>query len=312
MMSELLCKTAAGIYCPAGDFYVDPLRVVERAVITHGHSDHARPGHKTVLTTDANRDLMRVRMGNRAGGSFECPRYGETVRVGDAAVTLLPAGHVLGSAQVVIEVDGQRAVVTGDYKRRPDPTCLPFEPVTCDLFVTEATFALPVYRHPPVDREIGRLLASIAANSDRCHLIAAYSLGKAQRLIRLLRNAGFDLPIYAHDAVLAINEVYEAHDVTLGDVRPLDAVDDFSGEVVFAPPSAGRLPSLRAAWPLNVGASGWLGIKKFRQGRAGELPLVISDHADWDELTATLDEVAAPEVWIQYGPEAALRRHLAA
>ena len=153
-MTELLCKTAAGVYCPAGDFYIDPVRVVERAVITHGHSDHARPGHKAVMTTASNRDLMIARMGRRAGGLFQTLAYGETVRVDGANVTLAPAGHVLGSAQVAIEAAGQRAVITGDYKRAADPTCVPFEPVLCDLFVTEATFALPVFRHPDDGDEI--------------------------------------------------------------------------------------------------------------------------------------------------------------
>ena len=311
-MVELLRQTPAGIYCPAGDFYIDPLRVVERAVITHGHSDHARPGHKAVLTTASNRDLMRQRMGKRAGGSFQTLAYGERLEIGGAELWLAPAGHVLGSAQVVIEVAGQRAVITGDYKRTPDPTCTPFEPIGCDLFVTEATFALPVYRHPPVAREIGRLLTSVAANPDRCHLIAAYSLGKAQRLLRLLRDVGYDAPIYAHDAVLGINAVYEAHGVGLGDVRPLAAATagDLRGGIALAPASAKQLPVVRSADPLSVGASGWLKLKGNHKGRGGELPLVISDHADWGELTATLDEVANGEVWIQYGPVAALRRHL--
>jgi putative mRNA 3-end processing factor len=251
-------------------------------------------------------------MGKRAGASFQTLAYGERLNIGQADLWLVPAGHVLGSAQVVIEVAGQRAVITGDYKRSPDPTCAPFEPVSCDLFVTEATFALPVYRHPPAAREIGRLLASVTANPDRCHLIAAYSLGKAQRLLRLLRDAGYDAPIHAHDAVLAINAVYTAHGVDLGDVRPLAAAatEDLRGAIALAPAAAKRLPAVRAADPLGVGVSGWLQVKRNHKGRGGELPLVISDHADWGELTATLDEVAMGEVWIQYGPQAALRRHL--
>lgn len=298
-----------GIYVPAGDFHVDPGRVVDRAVITHGHADHARPGHRAVLATPATLAIMRARYGNRAGHSQQPLPYGQTLRLGEVAVTLVPAGHVLGSAQIVMEHRGSRVVVSGDYKRQADPTCAPFEPVACDAFVTEATFALPVFRHPRPEDEMARLLTSLRLFPDRAHLIGAYSLGKAQRLIALLRAGGWDRPIYLHGALLALVRLYEALGVRLGDLRPVADLPKatFAGEVVLAPPSAvadrwaGRLPD-----PVVAVASGWMRVRQRAKQSGVELPLVISDHADWDGLLATLDEVAAPEVWVTHGREDAL------
>lgn len=298
-----------GIYVPAGDFHVDPGRVVDRAVITHGHADHARPGHRAVLATPATLAIMRARYGNRAGDSQQPLPYGQTLRLGEVAVTLVPAGHVLGSAQIVMEHRGSRVVVSGDYKRQADPTCAPFEPVACDAFVTEATFALPVFRHPRPEDEMARLLTSLRLFPDRAHLIGAYSLGKAQRLIALLRAGGWDRPIYLHGALLALVRLYEALGVRLGDLRPVADLPKatFAGEVVLAPPSAvadrwaGRLPD-----PVVAVASGWMRVRQRAKQSGVELPLVISDHADWDGLLATLDEVAAPEVWVTHGREDAL------
>src|SRR5262245_18157560 len=172
---------AAGLLCGPGGFHIDPLRPVARAIISHGHSDHARPGHGAVLATPETIAVMQARLGEHCAGSFQPLRYGETLSLGASRVHLAPAGHILGSAQVVIDHKGRRAVVSGDYKRRADPTATPFELVRCDLFVTEATFGLPVFRHEPDAREIGRLLSSLHAFADRTHLIGAYGLGKAQR-----------------------------------------------------------------------------------------------------------------------------------
>jgi putative mRNA 3-end processing factor len=198
----------AGLCCAPGGFHVDPTRRVERAIITHGHSDHARPGHGAVLATPQTIAIMRARLGPDAAGSFQELRYGETIGMGGVTVRLVPAGHILGSAQVAIEHRGCRAVVSGDYKRGPDPTAAPFELVRCDLFVTEATFGLPVFRHEPDAREIGRLLASLAAFPERTHLVGAYGLGKTQRLIALLRAAGYDRPIWLHGAHAAMCNLY--------------------------------------------------------------------------------------------------------
>src|SRR6185503_708634 len=179
-----------------GGFHIDPTGPVNRAIITHGHSDHARPGHGRVLATPETIAVIKARLGEDAAGSFHALPYGESVSIDGGTVRLVPAGHILGSAQVVIDYGGRRAVVSGDYKRRADPTCAPFELVRCDLFVTEATFGLPVFRHAADAHEIGRLLASVKTFADRTHLVGVYGLGKAQRLIALLRAFGYERPIW--------------------------------------------------------------------------------------------------------------------
>ncbi len=239
--------------------------------------------------------------------------YGETIALGDTTVWLAPAGHVLGSAQVVIEHRGCRAVYSGDYKRQPDPTCAAFTPVACDLFITEATFGLPVFRHPEPMAEIARLLHSVATFPERCHVIGAYALGKAQRLIALLRQAGWDRPIFLHGALMALCDLYRGFGIDLGELRPAtagtrgEARQELAGQIVLAPPGsiadrwARRLPD-----PVVCMASGWMRVKQRAKARGVELPLVISDHADWDELLATMRETGAPEVWITHGREEAL------
>src|SRR5262245_34365007 len=189
---DLLVPTPAGLCCRRGGFHIDPTRPVEKAVITHGHSDHARAGHGAVLATPETLDLMRLRYGDDFAGTTQAIRYGESVALDGATVTFHPAGHVLGSAQVKVEANGLRIVASGDYKDVPDPTCAPFELVPCDVFITEATFGLPVFRHGDPDGEIGKLLRSVALFPERAHLVGAYSLGKAQRVIALIRKAGYD------------------------------------------------------------------------------------------------------------------------
>ncbi|TIP26334.1 MAG: DNA ligase-associated DEXH box helicase, partial [Mesorhizobium sp.] len=171
---------------------------VSRALITHGHSDHARSGHRSVLATQQTLDIMGLRYGEDFAETTQAATVGETIDINGVSVTFHPAGHVLGSAQIVVEHQGLRIVASGDYKRQKDATCLPFEPVPCDVFITEATFGLPVFRHPPDHEEIARLLKSAMQFPQRSHLIGAYALGKAQRVMRLLREAGYDRPIYIH------------------------------------------------------------------------------------------------------------------
>ena len=175
---DLLIPTPAGLYCPPGDFHIDPVRSVDRALITHGHADHARPGHGSVLATAETLKIMAVRYGDGFAGAREAVELGSPIRFGPVTVSFHPAGHVLGSAQILVEHRGLRIVASGDYKRRADPTCLPFVPVPCDIFITEATFALPVFRHPDPQAEIAKLMASIKRNPDRAHLVGAYALGK--------------------------------------------------------------------------------------------------------------------------------------
>src|SRR3954469_9842529 len=198
---DLLCPKPEGLYCAPGDFYIDPVRPVARAVITHGHSDHARSGHGAVLATAETLDIMGERYGRDFAGAMQAAAYGEVVDRDEVQVTLVPAGHVLGSAQAAVRWKGLTMVVSGDYKRRRDPTCDLFEPITCEVFVSEATFGLPVFRHPPDTEEIAKLLRSRDQFPERAHLVGAYSLGKAQRLICLLREAGYDRPIFVHGAM---------------------------------------------------------------------------------------------------------------
>jgi len=308
---DLLRPTPEGLYCPPGDFHVDPVRPVARAVITHGHADHARPGHGVVVATPETLCIMQARYGPDCAGRLEPAAYGETLRRDGVEVTLVPAGHVLGSAQAVVRGLGQTIVVSGDYKRRPDSTCAPFEPAPCDVFITEATFGLPVFRHPEDTGEIARLLKSLTQFPERTHLVGAYALGKAQRVIRLLRAAGWDRTIYVHGALERLNALYEGCGVSLGPVAPAShlAGRTLAGEIVLAPPGATRDRwSRRFADPVVAFASGWMGVRARARQRGAELPLVISDHADWDELTRTLAEVNAGEVWITHGREEGLLR----
>jgi putative mRNA 3-end processing factor len=280
-------------------------------VVTHGHGDHARSGHGAVLATPETLAIMAARYGEDFTAAREPLSYGARTGRGGVTLRLVPAGHVLGSAQVVLEWRGMTAVVSGDYKRRRDPTCPPFEPVACDVFVSEATFGLPVFRHPPDHEEIAKLLQSLEQFPERTHLIGVYALGKAQRLIRLLREGGYDAPIYVHGALAAMNALYERHGVALGPLAPATTgkADRLPGAIVLAPPSAiADRWSRRFAEPLPALASGWMRVRARARQRHVELPLIISDHADWDELTLTVTELKPQELWITHGAEEALLR----
>lgn len=311
--SDLLRPTPAGLYCPPGDFYIDPVRPVDRAVVTHGHSDHARSGHGRVLATPETLAIMGARYGAEFTGEEQSSRYGDVTNIGGVEVSLAPAGHVLGSAQAVVRWKGMTMVCSGDYKRRRDPTCVPFEPVQCDVFISEATFALPVFRHPPAEHEIARLLASVAQFPERTHIVGAYALGKAQRVIALLREAGWTKPIYLHGAMQKLCDLYQELGVELGRLEPATVAKsdkrDFAGEIVIAPPSALQERwARRFAEPMDCFASGWMSVRQRAKQRGVELPLVISDHADWDELTETVKEIAPKELWITHGRDDALAR----
>ena len=299
-----------GIYIRPADCWVDPSRAVETALVTHGHADHARGGHGTTVATPETLAIMKLRYATDAGSTAVA--YHETMRLpGNVDATYFPAGHVLGSAQILLEHAGEKIVITGDYKRRHDPTCAPFEVVSCDVFITEATFGLPLFTHPPISQEIAKLLGALDADRDRCVLVGAYALGKAQRVIAELRAAGHSQPIYLHGAMEKMCRLYEEHGVALGDLRlvadtPKDAM---RGHVIISPPSAlndrwsRRLPD-----PVTAMASGWMRVRQRARQRNVELPLIISDHADWNELTRTIEEVHAQENWITHGREDALLR----
>jgi putative mRNA 3-end processing factor len=279
-------------------------------VITHGHGDHARAGHGAVVATPETLAIMATRYGEDFAQAREPLSYGQSLRRDGVTVTLVPAGHVLGSAQAVIGWNGMTIAVSGDYKRRRDPTCPPFEPVACDVFVSEATFGLPVFVHPPDGEEIAKLLQSLRQFPDRTHLVGAYALGKAQRLIRLLREAGYDDTLYMHGALASMNALYERHGIALGPLAPATgAKDKLPGKIVLAPPSAiADKWSRRFADPLPVFASGWMRVRARARQRHVELPLIISDHADWNELTRTISEVKPEQLWITHGAEEALLR----
>ena len=309
----LLYPTPRGLYCERGGFYIDPVQPVDRALITHGHADHARAGHRHVLATRETLDIMRIRYGDDFCGSREPVALEERLMINGVTVSFHPAGHVLGSAQIAVEEGGMRIVVSGDYKRRRDPTCLPFEPVTCDVFITEATFGLPVFQHPDDRHEIGKLLTSLRQFPERAHLVGAYALGKAQRIIALLREAGYGEPIFIHGALARLCDYYRDEGIDLGDLRPatLAAPDrqSFAGAVVIGPPSAfadrwaRRFPD-----PVSIFASGWMLVRQRAKQRGVELPMIISDHCDWAELTETIREIRPGEVWVTHGREEALVR----
>lgn len=308
-IDQWLYPTERGLFCEPAGVYIDPARPVDRAIITHGHSDHARPGHGAVLATAETIEIMKTRIGPDAAGRFQDAPLGTAFTLGGVSVRLVPAGHILGSAQIVLEWKGQRAVVSGDYKRASDPTCAPFEPIACDVFVTEATFALPVFHHEPAIREVSRLLASMHRNPDRAHLVGAYGLGKCQRVIRLARDAGYDAPIYLHGAMIALTALYQRLGVDLGDIRPVPEVNpsELAGALILCPPSAtSDRWSRRFPDPVTSFASGWMRIKGRVRQSGVELPLVISDHADWPELIDTVLETGAEDVWVTHGRDDAL------
>jgi putative mRNA 3-end processing factor len=306
---DILALTPSGLCCKRGGFHIDPTRPVEKALITHGHSDHARAGHGAVLATQETLDIMRLRYGENFAGRTQAIAYGETLALDGARVSFHPAGHVLGSAQIRVEAEGLRIVASGDYKDVADPTCALFEVVPCDTFITEATFGLPVFRHHAAAGEIDKLLHSVAVFPERAHLVGAYSLGKAQRVIAMLRAAGYDKPVYLHGAMETITRYYQSRGIDLGRIELVRGADkaQLGGNIAICPPSAmGDLWSRRFPDPVVAFASGWMRVRARGRQRGVTLPLVISDHADWDGLTATIAATGASEVWVTHGQEDAL------
>lgn len=299
----LLEPTARGFYCPAGDFYVDPCQPVERAVVTHAHADHACPGCRRYLGAREGERVLRRRLGEDA--AIEVVDYGETVTIGGVKVSLHPAGHILGSAQVRIEHRGETWVVSGDYKTDPDPTCSAFEPVPCHLFVTESTFGLPVFRWRPQRTVLAEVGAWWRANREagRASLLLAYALGKAQRLL-----AGVDPtigPIFTHGAVEKLTADYRASGVELPVTTYAgDAPEgtDWSQALVVAPPSAHGSPWMRRFGDVSTGfASGWMRVRSHRRQRTADRGFALSDHVDWPALIAAIDATGAERVWVTHG-----------
>lgn len=311
-MPDLLRLTEAGLYCEAGDFFVDPWMPVERAVITHAHSDHARWGMSSYLCAEDGQGVLRMRVGDVP--SISGLAYGQAVTIGSAKVSLHPAGHILGSAQVRIEVDGEAWVVSGDYKVQPDPTCAPFELVPCHTFVTESTFGLPIYSWPEqakVFADIGRWWAT-NREQGKASVLFGYSLGKSQRIL-----AGVDSaigPILCHGAVIACNESYRAAGVSLPDAgyaarQPRGY--PFREALILAPPSAQASPWLRRFGEISTAfASGWMAIRGIRRRRAVDRGFVLSDHVDWASLIQTVKATGAERVWVTHGYSNIVARYL--
>ncbi|MGF1679222.1 MAG: ligase-associated DNA damage response exonuclease [Candidatus Methylacidiphilales bacterium] len=301
--------TEWGLWIKPADLYLDPQRAVERSVVSHGHADHARPGSGTVWATRETLEIMSVRYGDQAAREPVAMEYGAEWDIGSVVFRLEPAGHIRGSAQVVMEYQGERVVYSGDYKRKEDPTCDPFRVVGCDLFITEATFGLPVFKHPAAPGEVDRLLQSMRRQPERTHVVGVYALGKCQRLIALLRASGYTESIFVHGALLPLCRWYQEQGVELGDVLPatVEAKKRLKGALVLGPPSAIREPWARRLHDPVVGyASGWMSVRQRVRQRHAELPLRISDHADWEDLLRTIEETGCREVWVTHGQEDAL------
>lgn len=301
-MAEVVLLRSEGLYCPAGDFFIDPWRPVARAVITHAHADHARPGHGRYLGSARGERVLRARLG---AIDLQTLAWGERLRIGDATVSLHPAGHVLGSAQVRIEVDGEVWVLSGDYRTEPDPTCDAFEPVRCHTFVTESTFGLPVYRWAP-SREVFAAIDDwwrANAEAGRASVLFGYAFGKAQRIL-----AGVDAsigPIVCHGAVAPLNRAYRESGVALPPTRLVSEIADrrdFARALVLAPPSAaGSAWMKRFPDPSDAFASGWMLLRGARRRRALDRGFVLSDHADWPGLQQAIRATGAEQVIVTHG-----------
>ena len=298
-----------GLYCTPGQFYIDPRTAVETAVITHAHGDHARSGHKRVFASPDTIAIMKVRYGDDCAEQFVSVPYRDFIIENSVKISFFPAGHILGSAQILLEYQGSSVIISGDYKRMADPTCQPFEVHSCDVFITEATFGLPVFIHPPIETEIRKLLLSIQQNPSSCHLLGAYALGKCQRLIMVLREEGFEDTIYLHGAQIKLCNLYQSLGINLGPLENAQVLNqtNSAGKLVICPPSA-----LHDRWSRRFGdliianASGWMQIRARAKQKGIDLPLIISDHADWNELIQTIHEVNPKEVWVTHGREEAL------
>ena len=308
--ADLVVARPEGLYCPAGDFHIDPWRPVARALITHAHGDHLRAGHGHYLATEDSRRVIQARVGDVA---LDTLPYGQRLTHHGVTVSFHPAGHVLGSAQIRLEHRGRVWVVSGDYKTGPDATCPPFEPVRCDVFITESTFGLPVFRWTPQQQVFDGIDAWWRANAEagRASVLYAYSFGKAQRVL-----AGVDAsigPIVTHGAMTSLNAAYRASGVALPPTRLVTETPpaDLRRALVLAPPS-----TQGSAWLKRFGefsdafASGWMQLRGTRRRRGLDRGFVLSDHADWPGLLEAVAATGAPRVIVTHGYVEPLVRYL--
>jgi putative mRNA 3-end processing factor len=311
-VQPVIQTSEAGLYCPAGDFHIDPWRPVKRALITHAHADHARVGSERYFCAADGLPLLQHRLG--AEQQYTAMSYGETFQLGDATVSFHPAGHILGSAQVRVEVDGEIWVVSGDYKRDPDPTCRTFEVVPCHHFITEATFALPIYRWNPTPQTAREIYDWWMAcrQRNRTALLFCYALGKAQRVLAELKRYT-DETVYLHGAVDALTRLYRESGVDMVPTIPVVETEKnkLAGELVLAPPSAFRSVWMKRFKDLETGfASGWMRVRAGRRMKGYDRGFVLSDHADWPQLLQTIEETRASQIWVTHGKADLLVRYL--
>jgi putative mRNA 3-end processing factor len=309
----VIAESSAGLYCEAGGFYIDPWLPVDRALVTHAHSDHASPGSRGYLCADPGATVLRRRLPE---ASIETLPYGQAARIGDVTVSFHPAGHILGSAQIRLEHRGEVWVVSGDYKRAADPTCDPFEPVRCHTFITEATFGLPIYTWDPPHTVVDEIVGWWRENREAGHpsVLFCYVLGKAQRILAELRERA-DGSIHLHGAMVGLTDAYRDAGIAMAPAEYVS--EDMRGKalarsLVLAPLSARgtrwmrRLPNASAAF-----ASGLMRVRGVRRQRAFDRGFVLSDHADWPSLLSTVAETGASRVLVTHGWSEALARYLA-
>ncbi len=310
-MKDLVRVTKEGLYCEAGDFYIDPWKPVPKAVITHAHSDHARMGSGVYYSSQRTLPFLQHRLG--AHHSFIGKNFGEKFRLGQTEVSFHSAGHILGSAQVRIEQGSEVWVLSGDYKRGSDLSCDPFEVVPCDVFVSEATFALPIYKWEPGAITAEKIFTWWQSDLERPSLLFCYALGKAQRVLAEL-NAFTDKTVYLHGAVENLTQIYRDEGLALLPTKPVLEMDksySFKGDLILAPPSAHR-----SAWmkrfkdPQTAFASGWMQVRGSRRRKGYEKGFVLSDHADWSELLLTIEQTHAKTVFLTHGKTDVLERYL--
>ncbi|MCS6812629.1 MAG: ligase-associated DNA damage response exonuclease [Cyanobacteria bacterium] len=307
----LITVRPEGLYCEAGDFFIDPWRPVDNALITHAHSDHARPGCRHYIATAISAGILTDRLGSAI--SLQGVTYGEKLKLGSTWVSFHPAGHVLGSAQIRVEARDQVWVVSGDYKRCPDPTCDPFEVVPCDTFITEATFGLPIYRWQSGTDSCRQIYDWWQSEPEHPSLLFCYAFGKAQRILSELRPWS-DRPIYLHGAIHVLTEIYRQVGVPMAPTKPVAAMPrdyKFAGDLILAPPSAHRSSWMkRFPQPQTAFASGWMAVRGARRRRGYERGFVLSDHADWQGLVTTVQATGASTVYVTHGQTDVLSRYL--
>jgi putative mRNA 3-end processing factor len=309
----LISVRPEGLYCEAGEFFIDPWQPVDLALITHGHADHARPGSSRYIATHLSGGILRQRLGHEI--ALQGVEYGEKLKLGDTWVSFHPAGHVLGSAQIRIEHRDQVWVVSGDYKRGTDPSCTPFEVVPCDVFITEATFGLPIYNWSPGADTAQQIYHWWQGEEgrDRPSLLFCYAFGKAQRVLSELAQLS-DRPVYLHGSVQILTDIYRQAEVPMIPTVPVSDLPrshKFKGDLILAPPSAHRSSWMkRFASPQTAFASGWMTVRGARRRRGYERGFVLSDHADWQGLITTVRETGASTVYVTHGQTDVVSRYL--